>query len=207
MINTFELQYQILQYFFYLLQNLLLNFYGLNIKKAWAGFQENKAFNRQISQQISQNPAIPIPYGANIYKGFWANFGEKLLSKGFGTGKFASGASKTIFGKLATSLTGVEAGAGTAAGALASLAGVLGIVAAVAAAIGIAIKLYDINNISTEEAKKNASNLAEAKNTAKENRDSYNEQIKNYKELQKTLKNTHDQSYRDLLKTQKKTGR
>ena len=165
-------------------------FYGLNIKKAWAGFQENKAFNRQISQQISQNPAIPIPYGANIYKGFWANFGEKLLSKGFGTGKFASGASKTIFGKLATSLTGVEAGAGTAAGALASLAGVLGIVAAVAAAIGIAIKLYDINNISIEEAKKNASNLAEAKNTAKENRDSYNEQIKNYKELQKTLKNT-----------------
>ena len=164
-------------------------FYGLNIKKAWAGFQENKAFNRQISQQISQNPAIPIPYGANIYKGFWANFGEKLLSKGFGTDKFASGASKTIFGKLATSLTGVEAGAGTAAGALASLAGVLGIVAAVAAAIGIAIKLYDINNISTEEAKKNASNLAEAKNTAKENRDSYNEQIKNYKELQKTLKN------------------
>ena len=165
-------------------------FYGLNIKKAWAGFQENKAFNRQISQQINQNPAIPIPYGANIYKGFWANFGEKLLSKGFGTGKFASGASKTIFGKLATSLTGVEAGAGTAAGALASLAGVLGIVAAVAAAIGIAIKLYDINNISTEEAKKNASNLAEAKNTAKENKDSYNEQIKNYKELQKTLKNT-----------------
>ena len=165
-------------------------FYGLNIKKAWAGFQENKAFNRQISQQISQNPAIPIPYGANIYKGFWANFGEKLLSKGFGTGKFASGASKTIFGKLATSLTGVEAGAGTAAGALASLAGVLGIVAAVAAAIGIAIKLYDINNISTEEAKKNASNLAEAKNTAKENKDSYDEQIKNYKELQKTLKNT-----------------
>lgn len=164
-------------------------FYGLNIKKAWAGFQKNKAFNRQISQQISQNPAIPIPYGANIYKGFWANFGENLLSKGFGTGKFASGASKTIFGKLATSLTGVEAGAGTAAGALASLAGVLGIVAAVAAAIGIAIKLYDINNISTEEAKKNASNLAEAKNTAKENRDSYNEQIKNYKELQKTLKN------------------
>ena len=164
-------------------------FYGLNIKKAWAGFQENKAFNKQISRQISQNSAIPIPYGANIYKGFWANFGEKLLSKGFGTGKFASGASKTIFGKLATSLTGVEAGAGTAAGALASLAGVLGIVAAVAAAIGIAIKLYDINNISTEEAKKNASNLAEAKNTAKENRDSYNEQIKNYKELQKTLKN------------------
>ena len=164
-------------------------FYGLNIKKAWAGFQENKAFNKQISRQISQNSAIPIPYGANIYKGFWANFGEKLLSKGFGTGKFASGASKTIFGKLATSLTGVEAGAGTAAGALASLAGVLGIVAAVAAAIGIAVKTYDVYNISTEEAKKNASNLAEAKNTAKENRDSYNEQIKNYKELQKTLKN------------------
>ena len=165
-------------------------FYGLNIKKAWTGFQENKAFNKQISRQISQNSAIPMPYGANIYRGFWANFGEKLLSKGFGTGKFASGASKTIFGKLATSLTGVEAGAGTAAGALASLAGVLGIVAAVAAAIGIAIKLYDINNISTGEAKKNASNLAEAKNTAKENKDSYNEQIKNYKELQKTLKNT-----------------
>lgn len=164
-------------------------FYGLNIKKAWAGFQGNKAFNKQISRQISQNSAIPIPYGANIYKGFWANFGEKLLSKGFGTGKFASGASKTIFGKLATSLTGVEAGAGTAAGALASLAGVLGIIAAVAAAIGIAIKLYDINNISTEEAKKNASNLAEAKNTAKENKDSYDEQIKSYKELQKTLKN------------------
>lgn len=170
-------------------------FYGLNIKKAWAGFQENKAFNRQISQQIREKPNIPIPYGANIYKGFWANFGEKLASKGFGystegLGGWFNKLSTKTFGKLATSLTGIEAGAGTAAGALASLAGVLGTVAAVVAAIAIAVKIYDINNISTKEAQKNASNLAEAKNTAKENRDSYNEQIKNYKELQKTLKNT-----------------
>lgn len=180
-------------------------FYGLGdkIKTSRAKFQENKAFNAELfsemkgkfndygtEEQKRQWAQLGIQSTVGGFEGFWAKFGQKLLSKNFGTGKFASGASKTIFGKLGQSLTGIEAGAGTAAGALASLAAVLSIVAAVAAAIAIAVKTYDVYNISTEEAKKNASNLAEAKNTAKENRDSYNEQISNYKELQKTLKNT-----------------
>lgn len=124
-----------------------------------------------------------------LYSSFTGRLGTKLSKIGFGS-KFGTKIADSKFAKgIASSFGLVEAGAGTAAGALASLAGVLGIVAAVAAAIGIAVKTYDVYNISTEEAKKNASNLAEAKNTAKENRDSYNEQIKNYKELQKTLKN------------------
>ena len=124
-----------------------------------------------------------------LYSSFTGRLGTKLSKIGFGS-KFGTKIAGSKFAKgIASSFGLIEAGAGTAAGALASLAGVLGIVAAVAAAVYGAVKLYDVFNISTEEAKKNASNLAEAKNTAKENRDSYNEQIKNYKELQKTLKN------------------
>lgn len=143
---------------------------------------------------IASNPSMQAQAMTQLglYSNFSGKLGTKLAKVGFGTttswGKRVaeSGFAK----KIASSFGLIEAGAGTAAGALASLASVLGIVAAVAAAVYGAVKLYDNLNISTEEAKKNVSNLAEAKNTAKENKDSYDEQIKSYKELQKTLKNT-----------------
>ena len=148
---------------------------------------------------LKYNPEILLPDSPlqaqlmtqlGLYSNFSGRLGSKLSKIGFGSkfgtkiagGKFAKG--------IASSFGLIEAGAGTAAGALASFASVLGIVAAVAAAVYTAVKLYDVNNISTEEAKKNASNFVEAKNTAKENIDYYDEQIKSYKELQETLKNT-----------------
>ena len=143
---------------------------------------------------IASNPSMQAQAMTQLglYSNFSGKLGTKLAKVGFGTrtswGKKVaeSGFAK----KIASSFGLIEAGAGTAAGALASLASVLGAVAAAAAVIYGIVKFIDARNISTKEAQKNASNLAEAKNTAKENRDSYNEQIKNYKELQKTLKNT-----------------
>ena len=143
---------------------------------------------------IASNPSMQAQAMTQLglYSNFSGKLGTKLAKVGFGTrtswGKKVaeSGFAK----KIASSFSLIEAGAGTAAGALASLASVLGAVAAAAAVIYGIVKFIDARNISTKEAQKNASNLAEAKNTAKENRDSYNEQIKNYKELQKTLKNT-----------------
>lgn len=166
-------------------------FYGLGgrISGAWKGFKQNKILNKGLIEDI-------IPGQTSLFKdgqlsGFWGKFGNKLANKGLFTGGFSQFlAKKGPFAALSKALTGIPAEATAAGTALAGLAGALAAIAAVAAAIAIGIKIYDINHISTKEAKKNASNLAEAKNTAKENRDSYNEQIKNYKELQKTLKNT-----------------
>lgn len=166
-------------------------FYGLGgrISGAWKGFKQNKILNKGLIEDI-------IPGQTSLFKdgqlsGFWGKFGNKLANKGLFTGGFSQFlAKKGPFAALSKALTGIPAEATAAGTALAGLAGALAAIAAVATAIAIGIKIYDINHISTEEAKKNASNLAEAKNTAKENRDSYNEQISNYKELQKTLKNT-----------------
>ena len=143
---------------------------------------------------IASNPSMQAQAMTQLglYSNFSGKLGTKLAKVGFGTttswGKKVaeSGFAK----KIASSFGLIEAGAGTAAGALASLASVLGAVAAAAAVIYGIVKFIDARNISTKEAQKNASNLAEAKNTAKENKDSYDKQIKNYKELQKTLKNT-----------------
>ena len=143
---------------------------------------------------IASNPSMQAQAMTQLglYSNFSGKLGTKLAKIGFGTttswGKKVaeSGFAK----KIASSFGLIEAGAGTAAGALASLASVLGAVAAAAAVIYGIVKFIDARNISTKEAQKNASNLAEAKNTAKENKDSYDEQIKNYKELQETLKNT-----------------
>lgn len=166
-------------------------FYGLGgrISGAWKGFKQNKILNKGLIEGI-------IPGQTSLFKdgqlsGFWGKFGNKLANKGLFTGGFSQFlAKKGPFAALSKALTGIPAEATAAGTALAGLAGALAAIAAVAAAIAIGIKIYDINHISTKEAQKNASNLAEAKNTAKENKDSYNEQIKNYKELQKTLKNT-----------------
>ena len=143
---------------------------------------------------IASNPSMQAQAMTQLglYSNFSGKLGTKLAKVGFGTTtSWGKKVAKSGFAKkIASSFGLIEAGAGTAAGALASLASVLGAVAAAAAVIYGIVKFIDARNISTKEAKKNASNLAEAKNTAKENRDSYNEQIKNYKELQKTLKNT-----------------
>lgn len=148
----------------------------------------------KAKKTIASNPSMQAQAMTQLglYSNFSGKLGTKLAKVGFGTttswGKKVaeSGFAK----KIASSFGLIEAGAGTAAGALASLASVLGAVAAAAAVIYGIVKFIDARNISTKEAQKNASNLAEAKNTAKENKDSYDEQIKNYKELQKTLKNT-----------------
>lgn len=166
-------------------------FYGLGgrISGAWKGFKQNKILNKGLIEDI-------IPGQTSLFKdgqlsGFWGKFGNKLANKGLFTGGFSQFlAKKGPFAVLSKALTGIPAEATAAGTALVGLAGALAAIAAVAAAIAIGIKIYDINHISTKEAQKNASNLAEAKNTAKENKDSYDEQIKNYKELQKTLKNT-----------------
>ena len=166
-------------------------FYGLGgrISGAWKGFKQNKILNKGLIEDT-------IPGQTSLFKdgqlsGFWGKFGNKLANKGLFTGGFSQFLTKKgPFAALSKALTGIPAEATAAGTALAGLAGALAAIAAVAAAIAIGIKIYDINHISTKEAQKNASNLAEAKNTAKENKDSYDEQIKNYKELQKTLKNT-----------------
>lgn len=166
-------------------------FYGLGgrISGAWKGFKQNKILNKGLIEDT-------IPGQTSLFKdgqlsGFWGKFGNKLANKGLFTGGFSQFlVKKGPFAALSKALTGIPAEATAAGTALAGLAGALAAIAAVAAAIAIGIKIYDINHISTKEAQKNASNLAEAKNTAKENKDSYDEQIKNYKELQKTLKNT-----------------
>lgn len=166
-------------------------FYGLGgrISDAWKGFKQNKILNKGLIEDI-------IPGQTSLFKdgqlsGFWGKIGNKLVNKGLFTGEISQFlAKKGPFAALSKALTGIPAEATAAGTALAGLAGALAAIAAVAAAIAITVKLYDVYNISTEEAKKNASNLAEAKNTAKENKNYYDEQIKSYKELQKTLKNT-----------------
>ena len=149
-----------------------------NMSQARARISGNSLLQAQLMTQLG------------LYSNFTGRLGSKLSKIGFGS-KFGTKAAGSKFANwLAKSFGLVEAGAGTAAGALASFASVLGIVAAVAAAVYAAVKLYDVRNISTKEAKQNASNFVEAKNTAKKNKNYYDEQIKSYKELQQTLKNT-----------------
>ena len=141
-----------------------------------------------VEKEPKLQAQIMTQYG--LYSNFSGKLGTKLAKVGFGTKWGKKAAEGKVAQGFAKHLGLVEAGAGTAAGALASLAAVLGVVAAVAVGVAAAIKVIDALTINAKEAEESAERISEVKATARDNKQNYVEQIQLYRDLQKTLKST-----------------
>lgn len=149
-----------------------------NMSQARARISGNSLLQAQLMTQLG------------LYSNFTGRLGTRLSKIGFGS-KFMT---KAAEGKLAQGIAKhfglIEAGAGTAAGALASLSAVLLSVASIAAIVAGAIKAIDAYTINAKEAEESAERISEVKATARDNKQNYVEQIQLYRDLQKTLKST-----------------